>query len=111
MLTTNYNIQTGYLYDTDGKKFDISVILNFPTQADFDNSTGIDDFPSVNLIDFYFGEPETNATEYYVKQFVEKQNKLFNLYNKLIALHNIDPDDNELREQIEFVRSLIVELH
>ena len=110
-METNYNIQTGYLYDTDGKKFDISVILNFPTQADYDNVTCLDDFPSVNLIDFYFGEPETAVTESYVKQFVEKQNKLFNLYNKLIALHNIDPDDTELFEQIEFVRSLIVQLH
>lgn len=110
MLSNNYNIQTGYLYDTDGKKFDISVILNFPTQADFDNCTGIDDFPSVNLIDFYFGEPETAATESYVKQFIEKQNKLQNLYNKLIVLNTISPDD-ELDEQIEFVRSLIVELH
>ena len=29
------NIQTGYLYTTDGKKFDISVILNFPTDESY----------------------------------------------------------------------------
>lgn len=110
MLTNNYNIQTGKLFDENNKNFDITVILNFPTQADFDNCTGFDNFPSVNLIDFYFGEPETAVTESYVKQFVEKQTKLQNLYNKLIALNTISPDD-ELNEQIEFVRTLLVELH
>lgn len=109
-MATNYNIQTGRLIDNNGKNFDITVILNFPTKADYENSTGLDDFPSVNLIDFYFGEPETAVTESYVKQFVEKQNKLLNLYNKLIVLNTINPDD-ELAEQIDFVRSLIVTLH
>ena len=111
MLNTNYNIQTGYLYDTDGKKFDVSVILNFPTQADFDSCTSIDNFPSVNLIDFYFGEPDTAVTESYVKQFIEKQNKLQKLLTKLLALHSIDPDDTELLEQIDFVSRLLVQLH
>lgn len=110
MLNT-YNIQTGRLFDKNGAEFDVNVILNFPTQADYDNCTNIRNFPSVNLVDIYFGEQNDSDTEYYVKQFVEKQNKFFNLYNKLIALHNIDPDDTELIEQIEFVRTLIVELH
>jgi hypothetical protein len=110
-MLNNYNIQTGYLFDENNKKFDVSVILNFPTEADYENCTGLDDFPSVNLIDFYFGEPNDRDTETYLKQFIEKQNKLLNLYIKLIALHTVDPDDNELAEQIEFVRSLIVELH
>jgi hypothetical protein len=109
-MLNNYNIQTGYLFDENNKKFDVSVILNFPTKADYENHTGFDDFPSVNLIDFYFGEPNDRDTEYYLNQFIEKQNKLQNLYNKLIALNTISPDD-ELDEQIEFVRSLIVNLH
>lgn len=111
MATTNYNIQTGYLYDTDGKKFDVSVILNFPTKADYENSTGLDDFPSVNLIDFYFGEPNDRDTESYVKQFIEKQNKLHKLHCKLLDLLCYNPDDTELREQINFVSSLLVQLH
>lgn len=110
-MLNNYNIQTGYLFDENGKKFDVSVILNFPTEADYENCTGLDDFPSVNLIDFYFGEPNDRDTEHYLNQFIEKQTKLLNLYTKLIALHALNPDDNELAEQIEFVRSLIIELH
>jgi hypothetical protein len=109
-MLNNYNIQTGYLFDENNKKFDVSVILNFPTKADYENHTGFDDLPSVNLIDFYFGEPNDRDTEYYLNQFIEKQNKLQNLYNKLIAMNTISPDD-ELDEQIEFVRSLIVNLH
>lgn len=101
------NIQTGYLYSTDGKKFDVSVILNFPTEPEYD----FDDFPETNLIDFYFGTPNDNDTEYYTKQFIEKQNKFEKLLTKLYNLKSICPDDIEINEQIEFVKSLIVKLH
>ena len=110
-MLNNYNIQTGYLYTTDNKKFDVSVILNFPTKADYEKSTSLDDFPSVNLIDFYFGEPNDNDTETYLKQFIERQNKFKNLLNKLYNLKIVCPDDTEIDEQIEFVKSQIVELH
>jgi hypothetical protein len=101
------NIQTGYLLDNDGKKFDVSVILNFPTETDYDS----DDFPSTNLIDFYFGEPNDNDTETYVNLFIEKQNKFEKLLTKLYDLKSICPDDTEINEQIEFVKSLIVKPH
>jgi hypothetical protein len=104
----NYNIQTGYLFDTDGKKFDISVILNFPNYDDYDID---DDLPSTNLIDFYFGEPNDDDTNYYVNLFIEKQNKLKKLLSKLYDLKSKNPDDTEINEQIEFVKSQIVELH
>jgi hypothetical protein len=110
-MLNNYNIQTGYLYTTDNKKFDVSVILNFPTKADYENAASLDESPSVNLIDFYFGEPNDNDTETYLKQFIEKQNKLKNLLNKLYNLKIVCPDDTEIDEQIEFVKSQIVELH
>jgi hypothetical protein len=105
------NIQTGYLYSTEGKKFDVSVILNFPTETEYENCTGLDDFPSVNLIDFYFGEPNDSDTEMYVNQFIEKQNKFQSLLNKLYNLKIVCPDDTEIDEQIEFVKSLIVKIH
>ena len=103
----NYNIQTGYLFDTDGKKFDVSVILNFPTDESYES----DEFPETHLIDFYFGTPNDTDTEYYVNQFIEKQNKLKKLLSKLYDLKSKNPDDTEINEQIEFVKSQIVELH
>jgi predicted PolB exonuclease-like 3'-5' exonuclease len=109
-MANNYNIQTGRLYDKNGKNFDITVILNFPTQADYENATGLDDFPSVNLIDFYFGDTNDGDTECYVNQFVEKQNKLRKLISTLIDL-STDENESEIAEQIEFVKSLIVTLH
>lgn len=111
MVNYPTNIQTGYLYNNDGKTFDISVILNFPNESDYENSTGFDDFPTVNLIDFYFGSPDDRTTEQYTKQFVEKQNKLQNLLNKLYNLKIVCPDGTEIDEQIDFVKSLIVKLH
>lgn len=110
-MLKNYNIQTGYLFDKNNKKFDVSVILNFPTDADYNKSTSLDDFPTVNLIDFYFGEPDDRVTEAYLKQFIEKQNKFQSLLQKLYNLKTICPDDTEIDEQIEFVKSQFVELH
>ena len=110
-LLNNYNIQTGYLFDNDGKKFDISVVLNFPTDDDYDNCTDLDDFPTVNLIDFYFGKPNDDDTEHYLKLFIEKQNKLQKLLTKLYDLKSKLPDDTEINEQIEFVKSQIKQLH
>lgn len=106
-LINNYNIQTGYLFDTDGKKFDVSVILNFPT----DESYETDEFPETHLIDFYFGTPNDSDTEYYVNQFIEKQNKFKKLLTKLYELKSQNPDDTEIDEQIEFIKSQIVKIH
>ena len=111
MVNYPSNIQTGYLFTTAGKKFDVSVILNFPTEAEYESCTGLDDFPSVNLIDFYFGEPNDRDTETYVKQFVEKQLKFEKLLNKLYNLKIVCPDDTEIDEQIEFVKAQLVTLH
>jgi hypothetical protein len=110
-METNYNIQTGRLIDKNGKSFDITVILNFPTKVDYENAAGLDDFPLTNLIDFYFGGQNDRDTEHYVAQFVEKQNKLRSLYTKLVGLSALCPNDTELAEQIDFVKSLIVTLH
>ena len=106
-----YNIQTGRLFDENGKNFDITVILNFPTQSDYENCTNIDNFPSVNLIDFYFGDTNERDTESYVNQFIDKQKKLRKLVSKLIDLTPYLPDPSELDEHFEFLKSLIVQLH
>lgn len=104
------NIQTGYLFTTDGKKFDVSVILNFPNEADYENCS-LNNFPETNLVDYYFGEPNDRDTERYVKQFVDRQTKFENLYQKLLELFAANPDDTEIRDQIDFVKSLIVDIH
>ena len=105
------NVQTGYLFDMEGKMFDVSVILNFPTFEAYDDPNATDDDFSVNLIDFYFGEPNDRYTEKYVAQFVEKQQKFERLLNKLYNLKALCPDDTEIDEQIEFVKAQLVKLH
>ena len=111
MLNNPTNIQTGYLFDTNGKKFDISVILNFPTHDEYNNPNSDDADLAVNLIDFYFGEPDDRYTNKYVDLFVQKQTKLHALLNKLYNLKIVCPDDTEIDEQIEFVKSLLVKFH
>ena len=110
MLNKPTNIQTGYLYDTDGSKFDVSVILNFPTADEYETAS-FDDFPETNFVGFYFGEPDDRYTESYVNRFVENQNKLTKLLEKLCSLKALLPDDSGINEQIEFVKTLIVKIH
>ena len=104
------NIQTGYLYSTDGKKFDVSVVLNFPTAAEYETAS-LDDFPETNFVGFYFGESNDCYTENCIDRFVENQNKLNKLLEKLYSLKALCPDDSEINEQIEFVKTLIVKIH
>ena len=107
-MTTNYNIQTGRLYDNNGANFDITVILNWPKASDYENAN---DIIGPNLIDFYFGDTDERTTESYVNQFVEKQNNFKKLLTKLYALKALTPDDSEIDEQIEFVKNQIVQLY
>lgn len=101
------NIQTGYLFDESGKKFDISVIINFPTSNDYERSeTDLNYFPTTNLIDFYFGIPNKTDTNIFVDHFIKKQNKIQQIINKLQSLNNPELDDS-----ITFLKSLLVELH
>jgi hypothetical protein len=115
MVNYPTNIQTGYLFDNDGKKFDISVILNYPTRDEYDDPDSTDDDVSVNLVDFYFGEPDDKYTDEYVKLFVEKQIKLRVLLDRLSVWKLLYSDNTELTteidEQIDFVKSLIVKIH
>ena len=109
-MENTYNIQTGRLIDQDGKNFDITVILNFPTKTDYQAVTSIDNFPAVNLIDFYFGDANDGDTEHYVKQFVEKQAKLKKLIRMLLDMSTAD-NEAEIAEHLEFLKSLIVQMH
>ena len=110
IMETNYNIQTGNLFDEDGKPFDITVILNYPTEADYDKATYLDDMPLVNLIGFYFGNMNDSDTEWYLEQFIEKQAKLQKLICKLIDLSTAE-NEAELAEHIDFIKSQIVTLY
>ena len=105
------NIQTGRLYDEDGKNYDITVILNFPTQAELDNPDSTDEEVTVNMVDFYFGDTNDNDTNWYVDQFVQKQTGFQKLHSKLLELLAANPDDADLRSQIDFVKSQIVKIH
>lgn len=102
---TTTNIQTGRLFDSDGKNFDITVILNWPTYDDYDNAT---DIIGPNLVDFYFGDENEKITASYTRQFVEKQTNFRKLLDKLYSLKALCPDDTEIDEQIEFVKNQIV---
>jgi hypothetical protein len=98
----------GRLYDLNGKNYDITVILNNNPTAFDDDST---DDQTVRIIDFYFGDPDDRYTRDYVEQYIKKQNKFKTLLSKLYDLKSKNPDDTEIDEQIEFVKSQIHPLY
>lgn len=98
----------GRIYDLDGKNYDITVILNNNPTAFDDDTT---DDQTVRIIDFYFGDPNNGYTKSYVEQYIEKQNKFKSLLTKLYELKSKLPDDTEINEQIEFVKSQIHPLY
>jgi hypothetical protein len=100
--------QLGKLYTSDGKQYDITVIMNWNPTA-FDDDT--DDDQTVRLIDFYFGDQDDRYTADYVKQYIEKQNKFKKLLSKLYELKAQNPDDTEIDEQIDFIKSQIHKLY
>lgn len=106
--TDGTNYQLGKLYNSDGKQYDITVILNLNPTA-FNDDT--DDDQTIRLIDFYFGDQDDRYTAEFVKQYIEKQNKFKKLLSKLSDLKVQNPDDNEIDEQIEFIKSQIHKLY
>ena len=101
----NGNFVTGKLFDENGKNFDITVILNWPTVADYEAA---DDIIGPSLIDFYFGDANDRDTAEYANSFIEKQNKFKKLLETLVNLQTQHP---ELNEYIDFVKSQIIKLY
>lgn len=67
---TGKKFEIGRLIDSDGKTFDINVIMKWDYEHDFEQSPVI--------IDYYFGEYNKNDTDYYIDMFIEKQAALKN---------------------------------
>jgi hypothetical protein len=101
------NLVNGYLYDEAGKMFDITVILNWPKEEDYEQAEKFEDCPGPKLVDFHFGEPNDEDTEFYFGLYLEKQNKFKKLLDKLYNLKAMCPEDTEIEEQIEFIKQQI----
>ena len=80
---TNTNYQLGRLVTSDGKKYDIAVILNWPTNDDYEKAT---DIIGPNLVDFYFCDYDDQVTAQYVESYINKQKQFNKLVQKLTEL-------------------------
>lgn len=104
---TNTTYQIGQLYDTDGKSFDINIITKWDEVNDFEQSPV--------LIDYYFGDLDTDATNYCIDEFNNKQDYLKIAIKTLEGKLTVDEsymepaEIEELRNTIKYLRSMIVE--
>ena len=105
---TGKEYEVGRLVDGEGKTYDINVIMKWDVEHDFDQSPV--------LIDYYFGDPESDYNNEYIDMFIERQNCLKKvlafLENQKMIDYDFMTDSSklELDEMIETVKSLITDL-
>jgi hypothetical protein len=109
---TGKEYEVGRLIDGEGKTYDINVIMKWDTEHDFDQSPV--------LIDYYFGDPESDYNNKYIDMFIERRNQLRKVVKHLESQKKINQDfltdsdetefDKMLDEMIETVKSLITDL-
>lgn len=109
---TGKEFEVGRLVDGEGKTYDINVIMKWDTEHDFDQSPV--------LVDYYFGDPESEYNDDYINMFIERQNRLKKVIKHLESQKMINQDfvsdsdkiefDKMLDEMIETVKSLITDL-
>ena len=105
---TGKEYEVGRLVDGHGKTYDINVIMKWDTEHDFDQSPV--------LIDYYFGDPESESNNEYIDMFIDRQNRFKKVTKYLEDRRTIDgdfmteSDRSELNEMIETVKSLITDL-
>jgi hypothetical protein len=104
------NFKVGRLFSDEGKDFDITVIMNWPTEEDYEKATD-DNFPGPNLVNFYFGDTNERDTTEFISQFMDRQDKFKELLIKLIELKCANPSDTEIDKQIAFVKEQIVNIY
>ena len=103
---SNTTYEIGRLFDTDGRTFDINVITKWDEENDFEQSPV--------LVDYYFGDAEDDATNYYIDEFLKKQRYLKNAVNVLecrIAIDGefMEPTEiEELNNTINCLKEMIV---
>lgn len=101
------NVETGRLYDSDGKQFDITVIFNWPKEEDYAKETTFEDCPCPKLIDYYFGDTKEEDTDFCVGLYIERQDKFKKLLDKLNNLKTLCPEDTDLDDYINFIKDQI----
>lgn len=105
---TGKEFEVGRLIDGYGKTYDINVIMKWDVEHDFDQSPV--------LVDYYFGDPESEYNDEYIDMFIERQNSLKKVIKYLEDRRTIDndfmtdSDKVELDEMIQTVKSMVTNL-
>lgn len=81
---TGKKFDVGRLIDSDGRSYDINVILKWDEEHDFEQSPVI--------VDYYFGDYDKKFTDSCINQFIKNQERLKevvkHLENKYVAEHD-----------------------
>ena len=99
---TGKEFDVGRLIDSEGKSYDINVILKWDIEHDFDQAPV--------LIDYYFGDPESEYTDNFIDMFIENQNQLKKVVAYLEGRQAAVSKEHALTEMIKAVKSLITDL-
>jgi hypothetical protein len=102
---TGKDFDIGYLMDSNGKTFDMSVILKW----DYENDYAEDPV----IIDYYFGEFEDDVTDYCIDEFIKRQKGLKTAlkFLNLIDQETMEAEElEELKESIKVLKEITTDL-
>lgn len=106
---TGHEFEIGKLVDSEGCSYDMSVITKWDFNDDCDQSPVI--------VDYYFGGYNEQATNYYIEQFLKRQETLKTalefLKGKLIVDEDFmdKADVEKLKQTIESLGKMITPLN
>ena len=81
------NYKVGRLFSEDGKNFDIAVVMNWPTEEDYEKAEA-SELPGPSIAGFYFGDTDKDYTFDCINQFIDIQDK-FNCLKHPILVEKI----------------------
>lgn len=91
---TGKKFDVGRLFDSDGKTYDINVILKWDEENDYEQSPV--------MIDYYFGDYDKEATDSYIERFLKNQEHLKNAVKYLESKYMVDYDSMTVSERLKF---------
>jgi hypothetical protein len=95
---TGKKFDVGRLFDSDGRTYDINVILKWDEENDFEQSPVI--------IDYYLGDYDKESTDSYIEQFLKNQEHLKNAVKYLENKYTVDYDFMKASERLKLTETI-----
>ena len=104
---TGHKFEVGQLIDSDGKSYDITVILKWDEPNE-------EELTSPSIIDYYFGDYDKDCTDSYIAEVIQKQEHLMTaiklLEGELLVNQEVmeQQEINKFKDSIKALKEMII---